>query len=64
MPISRRTWHNRNMPSCGYYILALHGAMGENGQLQAYLDCCGIKYTGSSYAGCLFAMDKDIAKKW
>ncbi len=44
-------------------FLALHGAMGENGQLQAYLDCCGIKYTGSSYTGCLLAMDKDIAKK-
>ncbi len=44
-------------------FLALHGAMGENGQLQAYLDCCGIKYTGSGYAGCLLAMDKDISKR-
>ena len=44
-------------------FLALRGAMGENGQIQAYLDCCGIKYTGSSYAGCLLAMDKDIAKR-
>ncbi len=44
-------------------FLALHGAMGENGQLQAYLDCCGISYTGSSYLGCALAMDKDIAKR-
>ena len=44
-------------------FLALHGAMGENGQLQAYLDCCGISYTGSGYLGCALAMDKDIAKR-
>lgn len=44
-------------------FIALHGAMGENGQLQALLDCCGIRYTGSGYAGCLLAMDKDITKR-
>ncbi|MBO5882854.1 MAG: D-alanine--D-alanine ligase [Clostridia bacterium] len=44
-------------------FLALHGAMGENGQLQATLDVHGVKYTGSGYAGSLLAMDKDISKK-
>ncbi len=44
-------------------FLALHGAMGENGQLQALLDMENIKYTGSGYIGSLLAMDKDIAKK-
>ena len=44
-------------------FLALHGAMGENGQLQATLDNYGIKYTGSGYAGSFLAMDKDISKK-
>ncbi len=45
-------------------FLALHGAMGENGQLQATLDNYGItSYTGSGYVGSLLAMDKDIAKK-
>ena len=45
-------------------FLALHGAMGENGQLQATLDNYGIhRYTGSDYVGSLLAMDKDIAKK-
>ena len=43
--------------------LGLHGAMGENGQLQATLDNFGIKYTGSGYVGSLLAMDKDITKK-
>ncbi|MBQ8345512.1 MAG: D-alanine--D-alanine ligase [Clostridia bacterium] len=44
-------------------FLALHGATGENGQLQALLDMEGICYTGSGYIGSLLAMDKDIAKK-
>ncbi len=44
-------------------FLALHGAMGENGQLQAYLDSQGIEYTGSGYAGCLLAMDKELTKR-
>ena len=44
-------------------FLALHGAMGENGQLQAYLDSQGIRYTGSGYAGCLLAMDKELTKR-
>lgn len=44
-------------------FLALHGDVGENGQLQAMLDIYGIAYTGSGYAGSMLAMDKDIAKK-
>ena len=44
-------------------FLALHGSMGENGQLQATLDNFGIKYTGSGYIGSLLAMDKDISKQ-
>ena len=44
-------------------FLALHGAMGENGQLQAFLDIHSISYTGSGYVGSTLAMDKDIAKK-
>ena len=44
-------------------FLALHGDIGENGQLQAFLDVCGIRYTGSGYIGCLLSMDKDISKR-
>lgn len=43
--------------------IGLHGAMGENGQLQATLDNFGIRYTGSGYVGSLLAMDKDLTKK-
>lgn len=45
-------------------FLALHGAMGENGSLQATFDNFGIKcYTGSGYVGALLAMDKGISKQ-
>ena len=44
-------------------FLALHGSMGENGQLQATLDNFGISYSGSGYVGSLLAMDKDISKR-
>ncbi len=44
-------------------FLALHGGVGENGQLQATLDAHGIhRYTGSRFTGSLLAMDKDISK--
>lgn len=44
-------------------FLALHGATGENGQLQAVFDLNEIKYTGTGYAGSLLAMDKDLSKR-
>lgn len=44
-------------------FLALHGDIGENGQLQAVLDIFDVTYTGSGYIGSLLAMNKDIAKK-
>ena len=44
-------------------FLALHGSMGENGQLQATLDTYGIRYTGSGYLGSALAMDKDLSKR-
>lgn len=44
-------------------FIGLHGAMGENGQIQAVFDVMGIKYTGTGYIGSLLAMDKDLTKK-
>ncbi len=45
-------------------FLALHGSIGENGQLQATFDCHGIKhYTGTGYIGALLSMDKDLSKR-
>ncbi len=44
-------------------FIALHGDVGENGQLQAALDMACISYTGTGYAGSLLAMDKDLSKQ-
>ena len=42
--------------------VAMHGGMGEDGRLQAYLDCNGIRYTGTGSLGAALSMDKEIAK--
>ncbi|MDR0783998.1 MAG: D-alanine--D-alanine ligase [Propionibacteriaceae bacterium] len=44
-------------------FIGLHGAPGENGQVQAMLDMFGVVYTGSGFASSLLAMDKVISKQ-
>ena len=44
-------------------FLALHGANGEDGRIQAAFDLLAIPYTGSGYLGSAMAMDKVIAKQ-
>lgn len=44
-------------------FLALHGACGEDGRIQATFDLLGIPYTGSGYLGSALAMDKAITKQ-
>lgn len=62
----RRDWLGPNViKACKLadtVFLGLHGAHGENGQVQAVLDAYGIKFTGCDYMGCALAMDKDISK--
>ena len=43
--------------------LALHGACGEDGRIQAALDLLGVPYTGSGYLSSAIAMDKDLTKR-
>lgn len=43
--------------------LALHGACGEDGRIQAALDLLGVPYTGSGYLASAIAMDKDLTKR-
>lgn len=38
--------------------MGLHGAAGENGDIQSKFDSLGIRYTGSGASGCRLAMDK------
>ena len=44
-------------------FMALHGGIGENGQLQAVFDKYSINYTGSSSEGSNLAMNKNLSKK-
>lgn len=43
-------------------FLALHGANGEDGRLQAAFDLMGIRYSGTGYLSSALAMDKTITK--
>lgn len=44
-------------------FMALHGADGEGGKVQAVFDLMGIRYTGSGVLGSAVAMDKGISRK-
>lgn len=44
-------------------FLALHGANGEDGKVQAMFDLMDIKYTGTDYLSSAIAMDKAISKE-
>ena len=44
-------------------FLALHGANGEDGKVQATFDLLGIPYTGTGYLSSALAMDKGLTKK-
>ena len=44
-------------------FLALHGGIGEDGTIQAFLELLGVPYTGSGPLGSGIAMDKDVSKR-
>lgn len=44
-------------------FLALHGAGGEDGRMQAAFDLMGIRYTGTDYVSSAIAMDKGLSKQ-
>ena len=44
-------------------FMALHGADGEDGKIQAALDLLGVKYTGSGPLGSALAMNKSVTKQ-
>ena len=69
---AQRRWKSRSMIGQGVLelcqladvvFLALHGACGEDGRIQAALDLLGVKYTGSGCLGSALAMDKDLTKR-
>lgn len=44
-------------------FMALHGADGENGKVQACFDLMGITYTGTDFVSSALCMDKGITKE-
>jgi D-alanine-D-alanine ligase len=42
---------------------ALHGACGEDGQIQGILEWLGLPYTGSDITSCALSLDKHLTKK-
>ena len=45
-------------------FMALHGANGEDGKIQAVFDLYGITYTGTGYMSSAIAMDKGMTKQF
>lgn len=45
-----------------FVFLAMHGANGEDGRVQATFDLLGIKYSGTDYLSSALAMDKTLTK--
>lgn len=45
-------------------FMALHGANGEDGKVQAAFDLFGIRYTGTGYLSSAVAMDKTLTKQF
>lgn len=45
-------------------FMALHGANGEDGRIQAAFDLMGIRYTGTDYLSSAICMDKAVTKEY
>lgn len=58
-PINGMNWSPTQMDVA---FIALHGTMGEDGGIQAYLDALGIPYTGSGVHASVLGMNKLLSK--
>lgn len=63
-PVERPGWSWRKPAAIDFDValLALHGAHGEDGHVQALLDLAGIPYTGMRPMGSAVLMDKAVTK--
>ncbi len=50
------------LKSCNIVFNALHGTFGEDGRVQALMEYCGVRYTGSGITASALAMDKWISR--
>lgn len=53
----------RELRDVDVFFLALHGGIGEDGTIQAFLDLADLPYTGSGHSGSSNALDKDVSKR-
>ena len=51
------------LPDEALYFLGLHGSPGEDGRMQAFLELCGRRYTGSGCLASATCMDKRRARE-
>lgn len=51
------------LKSVDVVFIALHGAAGENGSIQGFLDVLGMKYTGAGVLASAIGMDKYLSKE-
>ncbi len=52
----------KEAPDLDCAFLVLHGAFGEDGRIQGFLDMIGLPYQGAGVMGSAMAMDKHISK--
>ena len=57
------TGHDLDLPDVDAVFIALHGAFGEDGQVQGILDRLEMPYTGSGVEGSRNSMDKALTKR-
>jgi D-alanine-D-alanine ligase len=55
-------WHGADAAADAVFV-ALHGAFGEDGTVQGFLETAGVPYTGSGVAASALAMDKERTKE-
>jgi D-alanine-D-alanine ligase len=57
------TGRSVDLPDVEAVFIALHGAFGEDGEVQQLLDDKGVPYTGSGVEGSRNSMDKELTKR-
>jgi D-alanine-D-alanine ligase len=54
----------RKMKGFSFVFIAMHGAFGEDGRIQALLEWIGVPYSGSGFLSSAMAMDKEISNEF
>lgn len=63
MDVDQRLPERLVLEKIDFAVIALHGALGEDGSVQGLLEVMGIPYTGSGVAASALCMDKLLSKR-